>query len=93
MKRRDLIQHLEAHKCELLREGANHSVYFNPATGAKQAVPRHSEVKKHLARSICKGLSVEVPKGRLTGVTGSKLGAAESESVGRRIGVPVVLPL
>ncbi|MFP5285855.1 MAG: addiction module toxin, HicA family, partial [Thermoanaerobaculia bacterium] len=29
MKRRDLIRHLEAQGCELLREGSRHSVYVN----------------------------------------------------------------
>ena len=29
MKRRELIRHLNAHGCELLREGANHSIFVN----------------------------------------------------------------
>jgi hypothetical protein len=28
MKRKDLIRHLEAHGCELLREGGNHTICF-----------------------------------------------------------------
>lgn len=63
MKRRDLIRHLEDHGCQLLREGANHTIYSRPETGHKEAVPRHAEVKKHLARSICRNLGVPVPKG------------------------------
>ena len=31
MKRRDLVRHLEQHGCTVLREGANHSIYLNPA--------------------------------------------------------------
>ena len=31
MKRKDLIRHLEAHGCEFLREGGNHTVYVNRA--------------------------------------------------------------
>lgn len=63
MKRRDLVRHLEHHGCRLLREGGSHSLYQNPRTGAKEAIPRHSEIKKYLARSICRNLSVEVVKG------------------------------
>jgi Holliday junction resolvase len=29
MKRRELVRHLEQHGCELLREGAKHTVYVN----------------------------------------------------------------
>ena len=63
MKRRELVRHLEAGGCHLVREGANHSIYGNPASGAREAVPRHQEIKRHLARSICRRLGVEVPKG------------------------------
>jgi hypothetical protein len=31
MKRRDLVRHLEQSGCYLDREGANHSIYRNPA--------------------------------------------------------------
>jgi predicted RNA binding protein YcfA (HicA-like mRNA interferase family) len=30
MKRLDLVRHLEANGCELLREGGSHTVYLNP---------------------------------------------------------------
>ena len=63
MKRRELLAHLQQHGCLLLREGASHSIWRNPTTGRKEAVPRHQEVKRHLARSICRNLSIEVPKG------------------------------
>jgi mRNA interferase HicA len=63
MKRRELIRLLEEHGCVLLREGGSHSVYVNPATGKKEAIPRHAEIKKHLSRSICRGLGVPEPKG------------------------------
>ena len=33
MKRRDLVRHLEAHRCQLLREGSRHSVFVNRAKG------------------------------------------------------------
>jgi mRNA interferase HicA len=63
MKRRELLAHMQEHGCQLLREGANHSIWVNPATGRKEAVPRHSEIKRHLARSICRNLSIMIPKG------------------------------
>jgi len=61
MKRRDLIRHLLAHGCELLREGARHSIYFNPATNASSSVPRHTEIHEFLARKICRDLGIPTP--------------------------------
>jgi mRNA interferase HicA len=63
MKRRELLDHLAKHGCLLLREGSSHSIWTNTKTGRKEAVPRHAEIKRHLARSICRNLSIEVPKG------------------------------
>jgi mRNA interferase HicA len=63
MKRRELLAHRQQQGCRLLREGGSRSIWINPATLRKEAVPRHHEVKRHLARSICRNLSVEVPKG------------------------------
>jgi len=39
MKRRDLERHLREHGCELLREGGNHSVYWNPADRRTSSAP------------------------------------------------------
>lgn len=61
MKRRDLIRHLEANGCELLREGAQHSVYVNRARRKTSTVPRHREVDDFLARKICRDLEVPEP--------------------------------
>lgn len=61
MKRRDLVRHLEAHGCYLLREGGSHSVFVNPATNATSAVPRHTEINEFLARKICRDLQVPEP--------------------------------
>ncbi len=61
MKRRDLIQHLERHGCELLREGAKHSLYFNPANNQTSAVPRHREINDFLVRKISRDLGVAEP--------------------------------
>jgi len=52
MKRRQLLRELEQHGCRLLRPGAKHDIYWNPITGKRQPVPRHTEVDEHLARHI-----------------------------------------
>ncbi|MBA3315821.1 MAG: type II toxin-antitoxin system HicA family toxin [Planctomycetota bacterium] len=52
MKRVDLIRTIERLGCVLVRHGARHDWYRNPATGASQPVPRHREIKDHLARHI-----------------------------------------
>jgi mRNA interferase HicA len=58
LKRRDLVRHLEAHGCELLREGANHSVYVNRSARKTSTVPRHREINDLLARKIYRDLEV-----------------------------------
>ena len=63
MKRSALLRHLQAHGCMALREGGNHSIWINPHSHRKEAIPRHNEIKKHLARSICRNLSVPEPSG------------------------------
>ena len=62
MKRKDLIRHLEAHSCELLREGGSHTIYINRSKRASSSVPRHREVNDFLARKICRDLQVPEPK-------------------------------
>lgn len=52
MNRRALIGHLQAHGCVLVREGGSHSIWSNPQTGRKEAVPRHTEIKRHLPESV-----------------------------------------
>jgi len=61
MKRRSLLRHLRKHGCELRREGAAHSVWWNPANGLTSTVPRHTEVKDHLARMISRDLGIPPP--------------------------------
>ncbi len=56
MKRVDLIRTIEEFGCVLVRHGAKHDWYRNPATGVSQAVPRHREVKEPLARRIIRML-------------------------------------
>jgi hypothetical protein len=58
VKRGDLLRHLRRHGCYLKREGASHSLWCNPATGAVEAIPRHTEISNLLARKICRNLAV-----------------------------------
>ncbi len=61
MKRGALLKHLRRNGCYLKREGGAHSLWTNPANGAMEAVPRHTEVPDLLARKICRGLGVPEP--------------------------------
>jgi mRNA interferase HicA len=61
MKRSDLVRHLRAHECELLREGARHTIFWNPANRRTSAVPRHSEILDPVAARICKDLGIPKP--------------------------------
>ncbi|HEX9872178.1 MAG TPA: type II toxin-antitoxin system HicA family toxin [Candidatus Tectomicrobia bacterium] len=59
MKRQEFIRELRAAGCELLRHGARHDVYRNPATGQRQPVPRHTEIDDALAKHIKKYLGLK----------------------------------
>jgi len=61
MKRRDLVRHLCANGCELLREGDSHSIFVNTANAQVSAVPRHREVNDFLVRKICRDLGIPAP--------------------------------
>ena len=56
MKRRDLIRQIEESGGVFIRPGGKHDWYQNPKTGACQPIPRHREIKEHLARHILKKL-------------------------------------
>ncbi|NLF06822.1 MAG: type II toxin-antitoxin system HicA family toxin [Pirellulaceae bacterium] len=58
MKRQTLIKHLRKNGCYLKREGSSHSLWVNPQTGHIEAVPRHTEIPKLLAKKICRSLSI-----------------------------------
>lgn len=60
MKRRDLIEKIEAQGAVFIRHGGKHDFYMNPQTRISQPVPRHKEINEHLARHIIKMLA---PKG------------------------------
>lgn len=58
MKRQELLKHLRAKGCRLLREGNRHSWWHNPALNKRSAIPRHKEFSDVLAKKICKDLGV-----------------------------------
>ncbi len=57
MKRVDLIRTIEGFGCVLERTRGKHDWYRNPLTRVAQPVPRHREIKEHLARHIIRMLS------------------------------------
>jgi len=61
VKRVDLVRHVEARSCALLREGGNHSVFVNRAARRTSVIPRHREVNDYLARKICRDLEIPEP--------------------------------
>ncbi|MFB3146201.1 MAG: type II toxin-antitoxin system HicA family toxin [Nitrospirales bacterium] len=58
MKRSALLRHLRKYGCYLKRERSAHSLWINPATGAVEAIPRHTEIPDKLAKKICRSLSL-----------------------------------
>ena len=56
MKRRDLERRLCMAGCLLKWQVASHSIWINPATGVKEALSRHNEIKELLARKIIASL-------------------------------------
>jgi len=61
MKRKDLLKYLFANGCIFLREGGNHSIFFNPASKCYSTVPRHSEINRFLTKKICDDLKIPKP--------------------------------
>ena len=59
MKRKELVRHLEKQGCLLLREGANHTIYFNPELRKTSSIPRHKEIDDFLAKKICRDLGIK----------------------------------
>jgi mRNA interferase HicA len=58
VKRVDLVRHLRAYGCTILREGAKHSVIVNAATRRHATLPRHREIKPRLSLAIYRQLGV-----------------------------------
>jgi hypothetical protein len=58
VKRKVLINHLKAYKCEFLNHGKKHDVYINTETKVKTTIPRHADIDEELADAICKQLGI-----------------------------------
>ena len=58
MKRNELLRHLRQQGCEFIREGGNHSWWWNPQQNKRSSIPRHNEIDEYLARKICKDLGI-----------------------------------
>jgi len=61
MKIVDFIRHLKVNRCELYREGGNHSIYINVVNNKISVVPHHKEIKNNLCKKICKDLEIPSP--------------------------------
>ena len=56
MRRKELLQYLHSRGCALLREGAKHSWWCNPALNKRSATLGHAEIVDIPANKICKDL-------------------------------------
>jgi len=61
MKQRDLIRHLKANGCRLVREGGSHSIWENKKNKKRSAIPRHKEIVEFTAIKICNQLEISKP--------------------------------
>jgi len=61
VKRRDFVRHLEECGCEFAKEGARHTIYFNPSNRKTASVPRHTEIKRGVVRGVCRFLEIPEP--------------------------------
>ncbi len=59
MKRNDFIKYLMSKGCVFIREGAKHSVFFNPLIKRISTIPRHNEINNFLVRKICRDLGIK----------------------------------
>ena len=58
MNRETFLRHLRRSGCYLKREGAAHSLWASPISGAVEAVPRHTELSDLLCRKICRRMGI-----------------------------------
>ena len=50
MKKKDLVRYLQNNGCVFIREGARHSVFFNPQTKRASTIPRHNEINDFFSK-------------------------------------------
>jgi len=58
VKRTALVKLLGRQGCRPFREGARHSVFWNPVNRHITTIPRHREIDDDLAKKICRDLGV-----------------------------------
>lgn len=60
MKQKEFYAELVSAGCRLVRHGANHDIWYSPATGRKWAIPRHGshELPKGTERKARKELGI-----------------------------------
>jgi mRNA interferase HicA len=57
-------RHLLDVGCEILREGARHTIWVNRLRDLRAPVPRHREIPFGTVRAICRQLGVNPPPDR-----------------------------
>lgn len=62
MSKADLVRHLKANGCALLRQ-SKHEIWFNSKNRQTSPVPRHNTIDRFLVKKICRELGVPNPKG------------------------------
>jgi len=63
MNRKELVRHLSASNCVILREGKSHTVVMNILNKRQSSVPRHNEISRFTAKAICRQLGISDPMG------------------------------
>ena len=61
MNRKDLVKHLMDEGCQVLREGAKHTILIHSETARYSTLPRHVNINEFLARRICRDLGIRPP--------------------------------
>ena len=54
MKRLELLKHILAHGCLVLREGGNQMALVNPTNRKQTGLGRHREIDDLMAKIICR---------------------------------------
>ncbi|RJR32616.1 MAG: type II toxin-antitoxin system HicA family toxin [Deltaproteobacteria bacterium] len=58
MKRVDLLRLLNDQGCRIIRHGARHDIFLNPANQRRAPIPRHREIPDSLVKIILKQLDL-----------------------------------
>jgi len=58
LKRVDLLRLLNDQGCRIIRHGARHDIFLNPANQRRAPIPRHREIPDSLVKIILKQLDL-----------------------------------